>query len=78
MATSFYEETLKMIEERKYEIAEQFKTECLKLLNSGALDKEYHSRGLLFGVAVENIADDYLRPFVKGYEEKEYKNLKCF
>ena len=75
MPENFYKETLQMIEERKHEIAEQFQVECLRLLNSGALDKEYHSRGLLFGVAIDNIADNYLR----GERDKEdYKNLKCF
>ena len=73
---NFYKETLQLIEERKKEIAEQFEKECLKLLNCGAIDKENHSRGLLFGVAVENIADDYLRG--QHRKSKEYKNMKCF
>jgi hypothetical protein len=71
----YYEETLNMIEERKNYIAEKFKTECIRLLKSGAVDKENHSRGLLFGVAIENIADGYLRGERKT---KNYKNLRCF
>ena len=72
---TYYEETLEMIQERKQELAEAFEAECNRLLNSGALDKESHSRGLLFGVAVENISDNYLRGERKN---KDYKNLKCF
>lgn len=75
MDKSYYEETLEMIQERKQELAEAFEKECIKLLNSGALDKESHNRGMLFGVAIENIADNYLR----GEKKKsDYKNLKCF
>jgi ATP-dependent protease Clp ATPase subunit len=72
---SYYEETLQLIETRKGEIADKFAEECKKLLRSGAVDKESHNRGLLFGVAIENIADDYLFGERKG---KEYRNLKCF
>lgn len=72
----YYEETLEMIKERKQEIADRFEQECIRLLNSGAIDKEDHSRGTLFGVAIENISEDYLR----GYNRKtaDYKNLKRF
>lgn len=72
---SYYEETLQIIEERKEDIAAKFVEECKKLLKSGAIDRESHNRGLLFGVAVENIADNFLRGERKS---KEYKNLKCF
>jgi hypothetical protein len=72
---SYYDETLQMIEERKEEIAAMFAAECKKLLASGAIDRESHNRGLLFGVALENIADNYLRGERKS---SSYKNLKCF
>lgn len=70
---TYYEETLQMIEERKEEIAEAFQKECLRLLKSGALDRQDHKRGLLFGVALENISENYT-----PVKNKEYKNLKAF
>jgi len=72
---SFKDETLKIAEERSKDIAEQFINEVNHLLNSGAIDSEDHNRGLLFGVAIENIADKFLSGERKG---KSYKNLKCF
>lgn len=71
----FAEETMYLAEKRATEIKEQFLVEVERLLKSGALDQEYHSRGLLFGVAIENIADGFLSGERKN---KEYKNLKCF
>jgi hypothetical protein len=72
---SFKEETFRIAEERSKEIAEKFIEEVNHLLNSGAVDSESHNRGLLFGVAVENIAEGFLRGERKS---KEYKNLKHF
>lgn len=72
---TYKEETLVIAKKRAGEIAEKFYQEVVRLLNSGALDSEYHSRGLLFGVALENLADDFLRGERKS---KEYKNLKHF
>ncbi len=42
-------------------LADKFFAEVEHLLNSGAVDPENHNRGLLFGVALENLADAYLR-----------------
>lgn len=72
---TFKEETIKLAEKRGQEIAQQFIKEVKHLLNSGAVDSEYHNRGLLFGVALENIADGFLRGERKT---KEYKNLRHF
>lgn len=72
---SFKEETLKLTQERAQNIAEKFVYEVQHLLNSGAVDSEDHNRGLLFGVAIENIADGFLSG---KRTTKEYKNLKHF
>ena len=67
--------TLDMAAKRKGEIAEQFEDEVKRLLQSGGIDPDDHSRGMLFGVALENIADNYLRG---DRQKKDYKNLKRF
>jgi hypothetical protein len=72
---NYKEETLMIAEERAESLKEKFMEEVKHLLNSGAINSENHSRGILFGVALENIADGYLRGERKG---KEYKNLKYF
>lgn len=56
-------------------IQQKFEQEVIRLLSSGAVDINDHSRGLLFGVALENIADNFLRGERKS---KSYKNLKRF
>lgn len=56
------------------DIKKKFLDEIERLLNSGALD-EFYSRGLLFGVAIENVADGWLRGDRKT---REYRNLKRF
>lgn len=70
---TYKEETIQIAQERAESIKDQFIREVERLLNSGAVDSESHNRGLLFGVALENIADTFL--FKRG---KEYKNLKYF
>lgn len=72
---NYKEETIQMAQERAEEIKKRFVNEVIRLLNSGAIDSEDHNRGLLFGVALENLADEFLRRERKG---KEYKNLKHF
>jgi len=47
--------------------------EVKRLLTSGAVDPEFHNRGTIFGVALENVADNYLRGERKS---KDYRNLK--
>ncbi|MFA7651719.1 MAG: hypothetical protein WCX62_04815 [Synergistaceae bacterium] len=75
MTTSeFYKETLEILTRRKIE--EEITKEVERLLTSGAIDINAGcSRGLLFGVAIENIADNFLRG---ERVTKEYKNLKHF
>lgn len=67
------EETLKIAEERAEDIKRQFISEVNRLLNSGAIDPENHNRGILFRVAIENIADGF-----KHANTAEYSNLKHF
>lgn len=57
------------------DIAPKFLDEIDRLLRTGAVDLADHSRGLLFGIALENIADNYLRGDKKT---REYRNLKRF
>ena len=47
--------------------------ELKRLLSSGAVDQEFHSRGMLYGVALENVADNYVRGERKS---RDYRNLK--
>lgn len=72
---SYKDETLRLAKERSLLIAEAFVKEVQRLLDSGAVDAVYHRRGLLFGVALENLADGFLARERSG---KEYKNLKLF
>lgn len=69
----YKQETLEIA--RKARVQEKFEAEVLRLLNSGAIDPNGHNRGLLFGVAVENMADDWLRGNRKN---SDYRNLKRF
>lgn len=68
-------ETVEITRERVAGIEEQIIAEVQRLLKSGGIDPENHSRGLLIGVAIENIADKYLDGERKT---KAYRNLKCF
>ncbi len=72
---TYKEETMKIAEERADNLKRLFLAEVQHLLDSGAVDSEDHNRGLLFGVAIENIADGFLRGERKS---KGYKNLKHF
>ena len=49
--------------------------EIKRLLSSGAVDPESHNRAMVYGVALENIADNYLRG---GRKSRDYRNLKRF
>jgi hypothetical protein len=68
---TYAEETIRIACEAS--IKENFIEEVARLLNSGGVDKEDHSRGMLFGVALENIADRYLRGERKT---KSYRNMR--
>jgi hypothetical protein len=72
---TYQKETVSIAKVRAKQIQKQFLEEVERLLSSGAIDKEKHNRGLLYGVALENIADNFLRGERKN---KDYKNLKCF
>ena len=72
---NYKEETIQIAQERAEEIKGKFIEEIERLLRSGAVDPENHSRGMLFGVALENLADGFLRGERKS---KSYKNLRHF
>jgi hypothetical protein len=72
---TYKDETIEIAIKRADDLHTQFVDEVKRLLNSGAVDVDSHSRGLLFGVALENLADGFLRVDRKS---KEYKNLKHF
>lgn len=74
MDNQYLTETVVIAKQRARDISAQFEIEVLRLLYSGAVDQENHNRGLLFGVALENIADS----FIRSRKDKHYKNLKCF
>ena len=73
--TAFSRESSKIARERTATIRQQILTEFERLLYSGAVDLDNHSRGVLLGVAVENIADRWLSGERKT---ATYKNLKYF
>jgi hypothetical protein len=72
---TYADETMEIAITRGEELQTKFVEEVRRLLKSGAVDGESHSRGLLYGVALENLADDFLRSERKN---EEYKNLKHF
>jgi hypothetical protein len=74
--TDWAQETLRLAERWSADIGEKFNAEVNRLITSGAIDTLAGcSRGLLFGVALENLADNYLRGERKT---KAYLNLKRF
>jgi|GEM_PF-2641383 len=67
----WHKETREIANGRAEDIKKEFLKEVDHLIRSGASGNQI--RGLLFGVALENIADRYIRK-----RDKDYKNLKCF
>ena len=59
---------------RKTDITQAFIVEVERLLNSGAID-DTTPLNMVFGVALENIADNYLRG---GRKTTTYRNLTKF
>jgi hypothetical protein len=72
---TYKEETIVIAIDQAEHIKNDFIAEVERLLKYGAIDPEFHSRGILFGVAIENIADGWISSQRKS---KEYKNLKMF
>ena len=73
--TAFSRETRKIARERTRDLRAKVLEEVDRLLRSGAVNPDDHSRGLLLGVAVENIAERWL----SGERKKaDYRNLKRF
>lgn len=67
-------ETKILASERAEQIRTQFEAEVSRLLSSGAVGNDT-SRAMLFGVALENIADGFLRGDRKT---KAYRTLTRF
>ena len=70
---TFAQKTVEIAIETDWEskIVEEIK----RLLSSGAVDPESHNRAMVYGVALENIVDNYLRGDRKS---RDYRNLKRF
>lgn len=69
------EEVLALAEERSKELPRMFLEEVSRIVKTGGFDLENDSRSLLFGVALENLADNFLRGDRKS---KTYRNLIRF
>ena len=57
------------------DVNSDFVNEVKRILNSGCVDPESHNRGLIYGIALENLADEDLSG---EKSKKEYKNIKRF
>lgn len=58
--SKFFKETMKLLEGRDFNMA--MKEEVERILKSGAIDMNIGcTRNILFGVALENLSDNYLR-----------------
>ena len=75
MMEPYAQKTMALAIANSYDIGVKFREEVKHLLKSGAVDPASHSRDRLFGVALENVADGWLRG---ERDSKEYKNLKRF
>jgi len=70
---TYAEETMEIVSDRVRDLPNMVVNEVQRLLASGQINRENHSRGLLIGVAIENVADLWLR----GERFKApYRNLK--
>ena len=70
--TPFYKETMAII--KKANIQQKLEDEVERILNSSAIDMdEGCHRGILIGIALQNIAANYVRGEEKSWT---YKNLK--
>ena len=73
--SKFAIETTKMAQKESESLGLRFTLEVERLMKSGAVDLEKHSRSVLFAVALENLADIYAG---NSRDSEEYTNLKCF
>ena len=70
--TPFYKETMGII--KKVNIQQKLEDEVERILNSGAIDMEEGChRGILIGIALQNIAANYVRGEERHFD---YKNIK--
>lgn len=71
----YRDETIMIAKKAAPLIATKFIEEVQRLLASKGVDPDDHHRGMLFGVALENVADAYIRDMRKT---GDYKNIKRF
>ena len=69
----FAQKTLEIAREKDWEAA--ISDEVERLLKSGGLDPSNHHRAMVIGVALENLADGYIRG---ERATKAYKNMTRF
>lgn len=72
MEPSYNDETLTIAHEAADYLYANFMRQIRHLLSNGEVD-DCHHRGILFGVALESIADGYLRGWRSS---RSYRNLK--
>lgn len=70
---NFADETILISQDRALDITKAFLVEVERIVRSGGVDPEDHNRAMVFGVALENIADAYLRG---DRNTPEYRNMK--
>lgn len=70
MLTKYAQETIEI--SRSKDWASIIDDEIGRLIKSGMINQDDHSRAMVIGVALENIADNYLRGYRKT---KEYRNM---
>jgi len=71
------DETIRIAEEISRDLGPTFYAEVRRLLDSGAVDKNNHYRGAIFAVALENMANNFMRSQM-GAAFREYENLQKF
>jgi hypothetical protein len=74
--TQFEKETLALADAASHDMAVKFRHEVRRLLRSGAIDRdEGCNRAVLFGVAMENLADHWLRGRRSGLPYKAIRTI---
>jgi hypothetical protein len=73
--TNYQIRTIELATKNMDDIASKFREEVKRLVKIGAVDPDDHARNVVFGIALENMADEYLR---NARKTTTYKNLKRF
>jgi len=70
---TFYNETLELLNKNYEKYGDDVVNEAKRLLKSGGIDRNNHSRSMLLKAAYNNIADSYFLG-----NPKDYINLRKF